>query len=219
VAFGWLVVWAVWALAVGHRSRAASRRDVDATIEHPHPGGWVLAAAVATLVGAGAVGTYIADAAEDSYECGRELAPTSRRRAIDPAQYEQANLALVRAIPQFASTQLAELTSRATRRCPDTTGDIVAVTTSFSVTPLAAGKCAYIESLETDLRTAGWRVHAAETASPNGEGWARATHAERGNETLDLSVDGLGRSLFVSVDHDSEQGGQLPPGVPSMACT
>jgi hypothetical protein len=218
-AFGWLVVWAVWALAAGQHRRAASRRDVDATIEHSRPGGWVLAAAVATLVGAGAVGTYVADAAEDSYGCGRDLAPVSRRRAIDPAKYEQANLALIQAIPQFASTQLADLTSRETRRCPDTTGDIVAVTTSFSIDPLAAGKCAYIESLEADLRIAGWRVHAAETQSPNGEGWLRATHAERGNERLELSIDGLGRRLLVSVDHDSEHGGQLPADFPSMACT
>ena len=219
VAFGWLAVWAVWALAVGHRSRAASRRDVDAKIEHPHPGGWVFAAAVATLVGAGAVGTLVADAAEDSYVCGRDFVPISRRRAIDPAKYEQANLALVRAIPQFASTPLVELTSRATRRCSDTTGDIVAVTTSFSITSLAGGKCAYIESLEADLRAAGWRVHAAETPIPNGGGWTRNTHADRGNETLELNIDGLVRGLFVSVDHDSEQGGQLPPDFPSMACT
>jgi hypothetical protein len=219
VAFGWLVVWAVWALAVGQRSRAASRRDIDARIAHPRPGGWVLAAVVATLVGAGAVGTYVADAAEDSYVCGRDVAPRSQRSAIDPATYEKANLALVQAIPQFASTQLGELTSRTTRRCPDTTGDIVAVTTSFSIAPLAAGKCAYIESLEADLRTAGWRVHAAETQSPNGEGWIRATHAERANELLELSIDGLGRALFVSVDHDSEHGGQLPTDFPSMACT
>ena len=151
--------------------------------------------------------------------CGRDLAPITTRRAIDPATYEQANLAVVRAIPQFASVELVELTSRVARRCPDTTGDIVSVTTSFSITPLAASKCAYIESLEADLRTAGWLVHAAETASPSGDGRARATHAERGSATLELSVDGVGTKLFVSVDHDSELVGQVPPGFPSMACT
>ena len=41
VAAGWLFVWAIWALAVGRHSRAASRRDIDLAIEHPHPGGWV----------------------------------------------------------------------------------------------------------------------------------------------------------------------------------
>ncbi|MEO5842214.1 MAG: hypothetical protein ABIQ73_07685, partial [Acidimicrobiales bacterium] len=103
VAFAWLAVWAVWALAVGRQSRAASRRDVDARIEHPHPGGWVLAAAFVSLVGAGAVGTYVADAADDAYECGRDFAPISRRRAVDPVKYEQDNLALIRAIPRLAS--------------------------------------------------------------------------------------------------------------------
>ncbi|MEO5840614.1 MAG: hypothetical protein ABIQ73_21725, partial [Acidimicrobiales bacterium] len=157
--------------------------------------------------------------ADDAYECGRDFAPISRRRAVDPVKYEQDNLALIRAIPRLASAELVDVTSSTTRRCSDTTGDIVAVTTSFSVAPVATKKCAYIEAFEVELRTVGWLVHAVETSSPNGDGWARGTHAERGNERLEVSIDGLGKRLFVSVDHDALQVGQTPPGFPSMACT
>jgi len=75
-----------------------------------------------------------------------------------------------------------------------------------------------MNSLEADLRSAGWVVHSVETAALDGKGQVRFTTAERGHQYIGISIDGLGTQVHVTVDHDLVQSEPLSPDFPTSVC-
>ena len=180
----------------------------------------MLVAVGGLLLGGLAIGLFAAAQIPDyAGPCGRDEAPSSKRHAVDPVEYEHANLELARGIAQFASSEITEVSSRSLYRCsPTVTSDVVRVTTSFSANLHNSSKCAYMNSLEADLRSVGWVVHSVETAALDGKGQVRFTTAERGHQYIEISIDGLGTQVHVTVDHDTGQNGSLSPDFPTSVC-
>jgi hypothetical protein len=215
-----VVACAAWAFAAGREVRDTMRSTNGRDGVTARGRNAIVGVVAGLLLGGLAVGLFAAAQVPDYVgPCGRDEAARTKRHAIDPVEYEKANLELARGIAQFAAGEKASWTSHPLYRCSgSTTSDVVGLTTTFVVAPLPASKCSYMNSLEADLRAAGWVVHSVETPSLNSAGFIRATSAERGRARIDVSIDGLGTQLFVSVDHDSLQLAPLPPGFPTSPC-
>lgn len=158
-----------------------------------------------TFIAVGVGGVVTWNALRDhsrNRQCG-DVDGITDRRPIDVDVYGLRNEQLAQTLPRPAGAVIENVEHRPYDRCPDGMGgDVVGVTSIVRMRLRGpSDKCTVVAALEADLRGDGWTLDATETGADGGT--ARSTHAYRGTERLEVSINPAPVEYVVFVDHDS----------------